>query len=71
MAAVLGVILNLAVWFGLHTMFTGGNWRAPDLGAIAIFLLVAVIAWRSKPSMVVLLAVGAVAGLIVSVAPRP
>lgn len=62
-AAVLGVILNLAVWFGQHTMFAGARWREPDIGAIAIFGLTALLAWRVRPSMVVLLGVGAAAGL--------
>ena len=37
-AAVVGVILNLAVWFGLHVLFPEGktiDWFALAIGAIA------------------------------------
>ena len=33
-AAVVGVILNLAVWFGLHVLFPGG--RSVDAFAVAV-----------------------------------
>lgn len=45
-AAVVGVVLNLAVWFGLHTLFpsAGGlNWFAVVVGLIAFIGL-----WRWK-----------------------
>jgi len=36
-AAVVGVVLNLAVWFGLHVLFPGGtiDWFAVVLGVVA------------------------------------
>ena len=36
-AAVVGVVLNLAVWFGLHVLFPGGaiDWFAVMLGVAA------------------------------------
>ncbi len=37
-AAVVGVVLNLAVWFGLHVLFPGGkgiDWFALAVGAVA------------------------------------
>lgn len=33
-AAVVGVVLNLAVWFGLHVIFPTGAWTSPDWFAI-------------------------------------
>jgi chromate transporter len=44
-AAVVGVVLNLAVWFGLHVVYpkTGLNWFAIVLGLAA---LVAMLRWK-------------------------
>ncbi len=45
-AAVVGVVLNLAVWFGLHTLFPGGgkvNWFGIVVGLVAFVGL-----WRWK-----------------------
>ena len=75
-AAVVGIIANLAVWFGLHVLF--GNFRevawgplmlpAPDLGqfdwvaaGIAVGAGLALI--RYKANMIVVLAVSALAGM--------
>ena len=61
-AAVVGVVLNLAVWFGLHTLLpeSGGvNWFAVGVGSVAFLGM-----WRWKWSIVpVVLASGAL-GLI-------
>ena len=45
-AAVVGVILNLAVWFGLHVIFPPG--RAVDWFAVAICALafIGMLKWR-------------------------
>lgn len=77
-AAVVGVIANLAVWFGLHVMF--GTYEevqvgplhlpAPDLQSLDIFALIIAVAAgialiRFKVGMMTVLGVSAVAGLAV------
>ena len=67
-AAVVGVVLNLAVWFGLHTLFLDGralNWFAVAVGLVAFTGM-----WRWKWDIVpVVLGSGAL-GLIYHVATR-
>lgn len=76
-AAVVGVILNLAIWFGLHVLFAevqvlrfGAFWvELPVLGSIAvpslILSLAAVLAiFRLKLSVIMTLMACAVAGMI-------
>ena len=61
-AAVVGVILNLAVWFGLHVLFPEGkviDWFALTVGLVA-FLGMLKLKWNVVP---VVLGSG-VAGLI-------
>jgi chromate transporter len=60
-AAVVGVILNLAVWFGIHALVPNGrvDWGALVLGAVAFLLL---LRWKVDVLVVVLLS-GA-AGLV-------
>jgi chromate transporter len=62
-AAVVGVILNLAVWFALHVIHPdrGFDWFAIVLGAAA---LVALIRWNVSVIAVVL--AGGVIGLLAS-----
>jgi chromate transporter len=78
-AAVVGVILNLAVWFGMHVLFrevgeislwqaTGLHvswpvWTSLDLVAFLLFLLSAFLLFRMKLGMVPVLAICALAGL--------
>ena len=78
-AAVVGVILNLALWFGLHVLFrqTVEVDMAPAIGlklllpvpssldpaALALFLLSALLLLRFRLGLVPVLAIGAVAGL--------
>jgi chromate transporter len=77
MAAVVGVVLNLSVWFGLHTLFSEtGTVRAgpipvlwPELATVQwIPLLIMAMAWvaltRFKAPLLAVLAGGAVVGLI-------
>ena len=65
MAAVVGVVLNLAVWFGLHTMFRDvGNWRSLDAAALTIFLLALLAALRFRLGMFAILGLGAGAGIV-------
>lgn len=74
-AAVVGVILNLAVWFALHTLFGEVDeavwhgarlyvpvWATVDPAAIVIAGLAAVALFRFKLGMVWTLALSAVAG---------
>ena len=62
-AAVVGVILNLAVWFGMHVIFppTGGvDWIAVALSAVAFF---GMLKWKWDVIAVVI--GSAIAGLLV------
>jgi chromate transporter len=76
-AAVVGVIANLALWFGLHVLFGPpdeyvlGPFRLPvvdawalDFGALAIAVLAGIALIRSKVSIMFVLAVSAAAGLV-------
>jgi chromate transporter len=62
-AAVVGVILNLAVWFGLHVIhpMEGVDWFAVVLGLAA---LIAMVRWKLGVIPVVL--AGGAIGLMVS-----
>ncbi|MGF9562741.1 chromate efflux transporter [Neorhizobium sp. JUb45] len=78
-AAVVGVILNLALWFGLHVLFAeviklpvapslGLTVSVPvlssiDLAAVALFLVSALLLFRFKLGVVPVLCFCAVAGL--------
>ncbi|GGF97185.1 chromate transporter [Rhizobium wenxiniae] len=80
-AAVVGVILNLAIWFGLHVLFrqVGKVELVPSLGlelalpvwtsldpvAAVLFVLSAVLLFRLKLGMVPVLGICAAAGLLV------
>lgn len=77
-AAVVGVILNLAVWFGLHTLFARVELRhvsmltlqVPDLSsldrwALLLALVAAIMLFRFKIGMVTVLGVCCVAGITV------
>ena len=65
-AAVVGVILNLAVWFGLHALFPAGraiDWFALILGTIAF---VGMLKW--KWSVIPVVIGSGVAGLLYQLA---
>ena len=64
-AAVVGVIVNLAVWFGMHALFAEGrvDWAALVLSAI---VFVALLRWKVDVVVVVLLS--GLAGLIYQLA---
>jgi len=80
-AAIVGVILNLAIWFGLHVLFreVGKVELVPSLGlelalpvwasldpvAAVLFLLSAVLLFRMKLGMMPVLGICAAAGLAV------
>ena len=76
-AAVVGVILNLSIWFALHTLFGEvsethrygmrvfvPNWSTVDWMAIAISAAALVAMFRFKVGMIVTLAVSAGVGLL-------
>ncbi|WP_181705104.1 chromate efflux transporter [Chthonobacter rhizosphaerae] len=82
-AAVVGVILNLTVWFALNVLFrevgtaTAGpvSVSAPvlaslDPAALALSIVAAVMVFRLKAGLTVTLAVSAALGLLVVFAPR-
>ena len=61
-AAVVGVILNLGLWFAYHTLMANGlNWKAAALSALGAFLL-----FRLNWGIPALLASLALAGLALS-----
>lgn len=65
-AAVVGVILNLAVWFGLHVLFLdqgGLDWFAV---AVALVAFVGLVRW--KWDVMVVVACAAVVGLLYAIA---
>jgi len=77
-AAVTGVILNLAVWFGLHVLFSSVDrfaagpmsmplpvWQTFQLPAFCLALLAAVLLFFFKRGVVVTLAICAVAGWLI------
>jgi chromate transporter len=72
-AAVVGVILNLAVWFGVHTIFAQTtNWRGIDVpvllslnpAALALSIGAAYAIFRMKAGMLQVLAATSAAGVI-------
>jgi chromate transporter len=80
-AAIVGVILNLAIWFGLHVLFREVGkvelvpslelelalpvWASLDPVAAVLFLLSAVLLFRMKLGMMPVLGICAAAGLAV------
>jgi chromate transporter len=79
-AAVVGVILNLALWFGLHVLFHEmAVVRVPglvlslprlasvDLAALVLFIVAALAAFRFKAGTITLLLASAALGLALSV----
>ncbi|WP_428427686.1 chromate efflux transporter [Pararhizobium sp.] len=77
-AAVTGVILNLAVWFGLHVLFASVDrfaagpvsmplpvWQTFQLPSFCLTLLAAVLLFFFKRGVVVTLAICAVAGWLI------
>jgi chromate transporter len=77
-AAVVGVILNLAIWFALHVVFRNVDevdgplatrllvpeWATVDLAALAIAVLAAVAIFRFKAGMLLTLGGSAVLGIV-------
>ncbi len=80
-AAVVGVILNLAVWFGLHVIFGVVNeqyvgplrlyipeWRTLDVAALVLSLISFLALFRFKLGMLLTLALSAGLGLVYQLA---
>lgn len=76
-AAVVGVILNLSIWFALHTLFGAvaehkigplrlliPDWRTVDVAAVAITVAAMVAMFRYHVGMIPTLAASALAGLL-------
>jgi len=57
-AAVVGVVLNLAVWFALHVVF--GEVREDDLGPIRLFVPI----WQTVEWAALIIAVGALVAML-------
>ena len=80
-AAVVGVILNLSIWFALHTLFRqtfevrsfGFSFDAPVLSSVDVPALVLAIAaataiFRFKVGMLIVLAASCIAGVLLRLA---
>jgi chromate transporter len=76
-AAVVGVVLNLAVWFGLHTLFHTvtehhfygmrlliPEWQSIDIAAVAVAVLALLLTFYWKRGMATTLAICAVVGAV-------
>jgi chromate transporter len=76
-AAVVGVVLNLAVWFGVHTLFQTvverqiygmrlliPEWQSVDLAACAVAILAMLLTFYWKRGMATTLAISAVVGAV-------
>ena len=71
-AAVVGVIVNLAVFFALHVFAPGaqapGSWHGIDPAALAIGILAAYALFRLKVGVIPVILVAAAAGVLVGLA---
>ncbi|MCX9154774.1 chromate efflux transporter [Niveibacterium sp. 24ML] len=63
-AAVVGVIANLALFFGYHVLWPHGLAASPDLRAVLIALLAAIALFRFKRTVIEVILACAVLGLI-------
>ncbi|MGH1329278.1 MAG: chromate efflux transporter [Paracoccaceae bacterium] len=80
-AAVVGVILNLSIWFAIHVFFGRVDpleigplsmiaplWRSLDLGALALAILAAALLLKARISLPLTLLITGAAGLIAQLA---
>ena len=65
-AAVVGVILNLALFFGYHVFWPRGLTGAPDFASVAIAVAAGLALFRYKRSVIEVIAVCAAAGLVLA-----
>lgn len=63
-AAVVGVVLNLAVWFGWHALVPTGDWTRPDGFALAVTAAAFTALHRFKANMFAVIASCAALGLL-------
>jgi chromate transporter len=63
-AAVVGVVLNLAVWFGWHALVPAGDWTRPDGFALAVTAAAFTALHRFKANMFAVIASCAALGLL-------
>jgi chromate transporter len=65
-ASVVGVILNLAVWFGWHVLFPAGTWASVDWLVVGLGIAAFVALHRFKINLMVVIAASGVAGLLLN-----
>lgn len=63
-ASVVGVILNLAVWFGWHVTFPQGTWASVDWFAVTVGVAAFVALHRFKVNLMAVIAASGVVGLV-------
>jgi chromate transporter len=63
-ASVVGVILNLAVWFGWHVVFPDETWASVDGFAVVVGVAAFVALHRFKVNLIAVIAASGAAGLI-------
>lgn len=66
-AAVVGVILNLALWFGLNVLFPEPTWH-PDWIATALFTAALLAIARFKLNVIILIPLAGLAGILIHLA---
>lgn len=67
-AAVVGVILNLALFFVWHVLWPQGEWARPDLAAMLLAACAALALFRFKANVIWVILGSALAGLLLSLA---
>jgi chromate transporter len=65
-AAVIGVVLQLAGTFAWHTIWPSGQWRTPDLPALALTVAAVWLLTTCKQSVMRVLGICTVTGLVLS-----
>ena len=68
-AAVVGVIVNLAVFFAVHVFHPRAGWQGLDPAALAIGMLAALALFRFKVGVITVILVAALAGIVIELAP--
>ncbi|MDF3058777.1 MAG: chromate transporter [Rariglobus sp.] len=63
-ASVVGVILNLAVWFGWHVTFPQGTWASVDWFAVVVGVVAFVALHRFKVNLIAVIAASAAFGAV-------
>jgi chromate transporter len=64
-AAVVGVILNLAVFFGLHVLWPSGVAQGFDWFALVVGILAFIALWRYQANVILVIVVAAAAGVFI------